>query len=187
MIVNIRDPQTLRQINPTSVSTYLRQKGWHEQQHVEGKVAFWTKNVEDNEEVKISLPLDPKLADFHFRISEILQALAIVEHRLPEEIFNDLVNLVTQRTKKHIHVHEKNIEFDTFLIRFVWARPSYKISIAIAAFSTILIMGLILLFQADDIHGELIIRLFGICVPLALLGILFGTKNSTVDLEEDEI
>jgi hypothetical protein len=189
MIVNIRDPQTLRQINPTSVSTYLQQKGWHEQKHVEGKVAFWTKNVEDNEEVKISLPLDPKLADFHFRISEILQALAIVEHRLPEEIFNDLVNLVTQRTKKHIHVHEKNIEFDTFLIRFVRERPSYK---AIAAFSTILIMVLILLFQADDIHGVSILALILLCLSFVFsrledLSISLGAKDPSIDLEKDEI
>jgi hypothetical protein len=103
MIVNIRDPQTLRQINPISVSIYLQQNGWHEQQHVEGKVAFWTKTIEDNEEAEISLPLDLKLADFHFRISEILQTLAIVEHRFPEDIFNDLFNLVVQKTEVSIY------------------------------------------------------------------------------------
>jgi hypothetical protein len=97
MIVNIRDPQTLHRIEPTSVSLYLQQNGWEEKQHLKGKVAFWNKTIEDNEEVEISLPLDPKFADFHFRISEILQVLAIVEHRLPDEIFSDLVKLNPQR------------------------------------------------------------------------------------------
>jgi hypothetical protein len=107
MIVNIRDPQTLRQINPISVSTYLQQNGWHEQQQVEGKVAYWTKAINDNEQVEISLPLDPNFADFHFRISEILQTLAIAEHRLPEVIFNDLTNVATQITEENIHIYEK--------------------------------------------------------------------------------
>jgi hypothetical protein len=113
MIVNIRDPQTLRQINPTSVSTYLQQKGW--QQQVEGKVSFWTKTIEDNEEeVEISLPLDPKLADFHFRISEILQTLSIVERRLPEEIFNDLLqlNMPTKVRSRRSHRHYQREHFN---------------------------------------------------------------------------
>jgi hypothetical protein len=130
MIVNIRDPQTLRQINPISVSTYLQQNGWHEQQHVEGKVASWTKAIKDNEQVEISLPLDPNFADFHFRISEILQTLAIVEHRLPEEIFNDLVNIITQKTEANIRPFPRNIELTAdilaMLIRFVLPGKSYK-------------------------------------------------------------
>jgi hypothetical protein len=146
MIVNIRDPQTLRQINPASVSIYLQQNGWHEQQQVEGRVAFWTKKIEDNEEVEISLPLDSKLADFHLRISEILQNLAIVEHRLPEEIFNDLVNLTVQKTEASICISPEEI------------RSTYRISIT-TAFSIIIIIGLIILtivFQIADIPRELI-------------------------------
>jgi hypothetical protein len=110
MIVNIRDPQTLRQINPISISTYLQQNGWHEQQHIEGGAGFWTKIIEDNEQVEISIPLNPNFADFHFRISEILQNLAITEHRLPEEIFDDLVNVAAQKEETSIHVSAKEIE-----------------------------------------------------------------------------
>ena len=104
MIVNIRDPQTLRQINPASLSVYLQQNNWHEKYHVESHAAFWTKRIEDNEEAEVVLPLNSEFADFHYRISEILQTLAIVEHRLPEEVFNDLVNLSTEKTETNTHM-----------------------------------------------------------------------------------
>ena len=104
MIVNIRDPQTLRQINPTNLSAYLQQNNWHEKHHVESHAAFWTKRIEDNEEAEVVLPLNSEFADFHYRISEILQTLAIVEHRLPEEVFNDLVNLSTETITKNLSV-----------------------------------------------------------------------------------
>jgi hypothetical protein len=192
MIINIRDPQTLRQINPISVSTYLQQNGWHEQQHVEDKVASWTKAIKDNEQVEISLPLDPNFADFHFRISEILQTLAIVEHRLPEEIFNDLVSIITKKTEANIRPFPRSIELTAdilvMLIRFVLSGKSYKMSM-IVIFTTIVIMNLIILrlaLQGADIPGGLIICLL-VFSMLAFLGISFPTTDSIIDLEEDEI
>jgi hypothetical protein len=192
MIINIRDPQTLRQINPISVSTYLQQNGWHEQQHVEDKVASWTKAIKDNEQVEISLPLDPNFADFHFRISEILQTLAIVEHRLPEEIFNDLVSIITKKTEANIRPFPRSIELTAdilvMLIRFVLSGKSYKMSM-IVIFTTIVIMNLIILMlalQGADIPGGLIICLL-VFSMLAFLGISFPTTDSIIDLEEDEI
>jgi hypothetical protein len=160
MIVNIRDPQTLRQIDVTIVSIYLQQNGWHEK-HVADKVAFWIKTIEDNEEAEISLPLDRKLADFHFRISEILQILAIVEHRLPEEIFNDLVNLNAQKTKENIHISAKKIKSTAKIIQIQdlnddLERPQrvreilivYTVYMMVIFIVSIISIALVLIFQA---------------------------------------
>jgi hypothetical protein len=91
MTIDIRDPHTLRQIDPARVSTHLLENGWQEQRRVGDRAAFWTKKIVGDEEVEILLPLDRELPDFHFRISEILQTLAIVEHLNPQEIFEKLV------------------------------------------------------------------------------------------------
>jgi hypothetical protein len=165
MIVNIRDPQTLRQINPTSVSTYLQQKGWHEQQHVEDKVVSWTKKIEDSEELEISVPLDPKFADFHFRISEVLQNLAIVENRLPEEIFDDLVSLTQQKAETSIHISAKEIESTAEIMKaqdLNYALTKFNETFTITIFAIIIPVGLIILMsilQFTDISKGLIVCL----------------------------
>ncbi len=92
MTIDIRDPKTLRQIVPARVSAHLLENGWQEQRRVGDRAAFWTKKIVGDEEVELLLPLDRELPDFHFRISEILQTLAIVEHLNPQEIFEKLVS-----------------------------------------------------------------------------------------------
>jgi hypothetical protein len=69
-------------------------------------------------------------------------------------------------------------------------RSSYKVSIAIAiaAFSVIVIVGLILVLQSADTSGELIIFcLLPIFSAIAALISSLGTPDSIIDLEEDEI
>ncbi len=92
MTIDIRNPQILRQVVPTNISAYLLGTGWQEQRYLGDRAAFWTKKIAEDEEVEILLPLDRELADFQFRISEILQTLALVEHCSPQEIFEKLVD-----------------------------------------------------------------------------------------------
>ena len=93
MILDIRNPQILRLVAPAKVSDHLLENGWQEQSHLGDRAALWTKTIAGDEEVEILLPLDRELPDFHFRISEILQTLAIVEHCSPQEVFDKLVDL----------------------------------------------------------------------------------------------
>jgi hypothetical protein len=89
----IRDTTVIHSINPSRVTTYLRSKGWHEQQPISDLASVWTLEA-DSGEFEILLPLKPDLRDFVIRMSEVLQTLASVENRTQLEILRDFRNLL---------------------------------------------------------------------------------------------
>src|SRR4030042_214735 len=92
MKATIRDLEALRSIKPLELAGYLRSQNWKED--VEGsvpqKASLWKFTINGGREFEILLPLDQELRDFHFRISEVLATLEIVENRSQLQILHDL-------------------------------------------------------------------------------------------------
>jgi hypothetical protein len=88
--VTIRDKETLSSIHPLDVAAYLRSHGWHEAAVEPGKVAWWTWTDPAGNPFEVLLPLDRRLADFAYRMSDILKALEVAEQRTQIEILRDI-------------------------------------------------------------------------------------------------
>jgi hypothetical protein len=86
-----RDPTALKNISPNQLAAYLQQKGWREETHIDQKASIWIiENGTEDEEVL--LPLNTDFRDYSFRVSEILQTLESIEQRPQADIYNNLLD-----------------------------------------------------------------------------------------------
>ncbi|MEA5620103.1 hypothetical protein VB711_19965 [Cronbergia sp. UHCC 0137] len=99
MKATIQDIDILKSINPLEVAGYLRNQGWQQQSQINDIASIWILEVGEGESVEILLPLNPEFRDFPARMSEVLQNLAIVEHRSQLEIINNLKNPLAEIIK----------------------------------------------------------------------------------------
>ncbi|MEG3861886.1 hypothetical protein [Microcoleus sp. herbarium12] len=90
MIVTVRDPEILKNIQPEIVRAYLETHSWQEVRQIEDKVSIWNRQSETAEELEIMLPLKPEFLDFPRRMAEVLQTLEIAENRSQLEILSNL-------------------------------------------------------------------------------------------------
>ncbi|WP_404784052.1 hypothetical protein [Altericista sp. CCNU0014] len=88
----IQDSETLRSLDPNQILVYLQEKGWEQDDYIEDKASMWTLKENGSEIAEILLPAHSRFRDFPLRISEILETLEEVEKRSQIEIFNNLVN-----------------------------------------------------------------------------------------------
>ena len=95
MIVTVRDPDVLKNIEPHQVARYLQAHGWHEQRQMDDKASIWKRLNEEGEEFEILLPLKPEFLDFPRRMYEVLQTLEISEQSSQLQILSDLFTTAT--------------------------------------------------------------------------------------------
>lgn len=101
MIITIRDPNILSNIEPAQVTKYLQQQGWQKISD-DQVVSIWNYVKDNQEKFEILLPLQPEISGFSLRIYELLQTLEIVEQRSQLNIINDLVTKLTNHTLQGI-------------------------------------------------------------------------------------
>ena len=90
MKVEVRDAAALNALKPLEVAAYLRAKGWRREADLNGKGSLWLQTFANGEELDITLPLTRDLADYALRMGELLQTLAVAEHRSELEVLRDV-------------------------------------------------------------------------------------------------
>jgi len=96
MIVTIRDPEVLSNLQPLQITKYLQSQGWHQDEPRPGdKASFWWFSNEDGDYFYIDVPLKTEYQDFPLRMSETLNTLEKVEKRSQLEILTDLFTTAT--------------------------------------------------------------------------------------------
>jgi hypothetical protein len=95
MKASIRDPETLRKIDPNQVAVYLEKKGWRQESYIDQKASIWTIADTSEDEAEVLLPLNTSFRDYPFRVSEILQTLEAIEQRPQADIYNNLIELLS--------------------------------------------------------------------------------------------
>ena len=93
MIVTVRDPSILSNLDPMQITAYLQSRGWLQENQINNKESVWVVSINDEEydEFSITLPLNPKTRSYALRMAEILEILERVEGRSQLDILNDLV------------------------------------------------------------------------------------------------
>lgn len=90
MIVTVRDPDVLSNLDPHQLENYLQAQGWHKESQIGKKESVWIKTTDSGEGFDITLPLNPEIRSFALRMSEIMETLEIAEGRSQLEILSDL-------------------------------------------------------------------------------------------------
>lgn len=62
MIVTVRDPNILSNLDPKAITTYLKARGWLLENDIPEKESVWVNSTNDQEynEYDITLPLNPQ-------------------------------------------------------------------------------------------------------------------------------
>ncbi|HAA30404.1 MAG TPA: hypothetical protein DCE56_25345 [Cyanobacteria bacterium UBA8553] len=96
MVVTVRDPEVLSNLQPLQVTKYLQSRGWHQDEPQPGdKASFWWLRHEDETYFYIDVPLKTAYRDFPLRMSETLSTLEKAEKRSQLEILYDLFTTAT--------------------------------------------------------------------------------------------
>lgn len=93
MIVTVRDPSILSNLDPMQITAYLQSRGWLQESRIDNKESVWVISINDEEyeEFSITLPLNPKTRSYALRMAEILETLEKAENRSQLDILSDLV------------------------------------------------------------------------------------------------
>ncbi|OKH52846.1 hypothetical protein NIES2101_13415 [Calothrix sp. HK-06] len=96
MIVTVRDPNILSNLDPKAITTYLKARGWLEESHIPEKESVWVNSTNDQEydEYDITLPLNRTTRSYALRMAEILETLEKVEERSQLDILSDLITTI---------------------------------------------------------------------------------------------
>jgi hypothetical protein len=96
MIVTVRDPNILSNLDPKAITTYLKARGWMRESHIREKESIWVNSTNDQEydEYDITLPLNRTTRSYALRMSEILDTLEKVEERSQLDILSDLITTI---------------------------------------------------------------------------------------------
>jgi hypothetical protein len=91
MIVTVRDPGILSNLDPAQLTAYLQAQGWYLESQVDNKESVWVKTTQTGVELGITLPLNPSIRAYALRMSEILEILEKAEGRSQLDILSNLV------------------------------------------------------------------------------------------------
>ncbi len=94
MIVSVRDPNILSNLDPQQLTTYLIARGWRQESLADNKESVWILTVNPGLEFDINLPLNPKIRSFALRMAEILETLEKAEGRSQLDILSNLVTSI---------------------------------------------------------------------------------------------
>jgi hypothetical protein len=76
-------------LDPVDIERYLSASGWSVQQRTDD-MAVWV-GGEDSEGFELLVPLNPAFGDYHARLLDTVETLALAEDRLPTEVVADLL------------------------------------------------------------------------------------------------
>jgi hypothetical protein len=127
MIVTVRDPNILSNIDPKQLKTYLQTHGWLIENSDNISESIWVMSTSEQEhkEYDITLPLNPKIRSYALRMAEILEILEQVEGRSQLDILSDLVTIIpnTEIPGMVIKLGEQKHGVNVTIMGFVLGKP----------------------------------------------------------------
>ncbi len=125
MIVTVRDPDILSNLDPQQITNYLEAQGWYQESEIDNKESVWVKTTNLGEEFDITSPLNPRIRAFALRMFEILETLEKAEGRSQLDILSDLVTSVpkTEVQGMVVRLSEGTNTDRVTMIGFVLGKP----------------------------------------------------------------
>src|SRR5579863_218856 len=103
MKTTIRDTTVLRFIGPMEAAAYLRSHDWQQTKRIGDLGTAWTTPAGNGEEYEILLPLDHSVADYVYRMAEVLHTLEVAESRSQLQILSDLTQITSDVIRIGVH------------------------------------------------------------------------------------
>ncbi len=126
MIVTVRDPDILSNLDPQQLTTYLQARGWQQESQIGNSETVWIISTARGAEFDITLPLNPKTRSFALPMASILETLEKVEVRSQLDILSDLITTIpnTEIQGMVIRLAERNHPVNNVtIIGFVVGKP----------------------------------------------------------------
>lgn len=124
MIVTVRDPNILSNLDPKRITAYLQTRGWLLDSQINNSESVWVILV-NGKEYDITLPLNPKIRSYALRMAEILNTLEKVEGISQLDILSDLVTFIpnTEIQGMVIRLAENQNIHNITIMGFVVCKP----------------------------------------------------------------
>jgi hypothetical protein len=127
MIVTVRDPNILSNLDSQKITTYLKARGWLIESQIDSKESVWiySETSEEYNEYDITLPLNPQTRSYALRMAEILEILEKVEARSQLDILSDLITKIPNTSIQGIvtKLAERNHPNNITIMGFVLGKP----------------------------------------------------------------
>lgn len=127
MIVTVRDPNILSNLDPENITNYLRAHGWLKESQIDSKESVWiySQSSESSDEYDITLPLIHQTRSYALRMVEILEILEKVESRSQLDILSDLITTIPNIFIQGIvtKLAERNHPNNITIMGFVVGKP----------------------------------------------------------------
>ncbi|QFS52296.1 hypothetical protein [Nostoc sphaeroides] len=128
MIVSVRDPNILSNLDPQQLINYLMARGWQPENlggNANNQESVWVLTASSGSEFDITLPLHRKTRSFALRMAEILETLEKAEGRSQLDILSDLVTLIpnVEIPGMVIRLAESNHTLNVIIMGFVIGKP----------------------------------------------------------------
>ncbi len=128
MIVSVRDPNILSNLDPQQLINYLIARGWQQENlgdNANNQESVWVLTVSSGSELDITLPLNRKTRSFALRMAEILETLEKAEGRSQLDILSDLVTCIpnVEIQGMVIRLAESSHTFNIIIMGFVVGKP----------------------------------------------------------------
>jgi len=127
MIVSVRDPNILSNLDPQQLTSYLVARGWRQESLADSKESVWILTVHPGNKFDINLPLNPKTRSFALRMAEILETLEKAEERSQLDILSDLVTSIPNIEIQGmvIGLAKSSHTFNVIIMGFVMGKPRH--------------------------------------------------------------
>jgi len=89
------DSNVLLSVGPMEVAAYLRSHSWRQERLLGDRGTVWTAPSDHGDRYEILLPLDHSVADYAYRMADVLQTLAAAEARSQLQILSDLTQITS--------------------------------------------------------------------------------------------
>jgi hypothetical protein len=128
MIVSVRDPNILSNLDPQQLINYLIAWGWQPENlgdNANNQESVWILTASSGSEFDITLPLHRQTRSFALRMAEILETLEKAEGRSQLDILSDLVTFIpnVEIPGMVIRLAESSNTFNVIIMGFVVGKP----------------------------------------------------------------
>lgn len=128
MIVSVRDPNILSNLDPQQLINYLIARGWQQENlgdNANNQESVWVLTTSSGSEFDITLPLNRKTRSFALRMAEILETLEKAEGRSQFDILSDLVTCIpnVEIQGMVIRLAEYSHTFNVIIMGFIVGKP----------------------------------------------------------------
>lgn len=128
MIVSVRDPNILSNLDPQQLINYLIAGGWQPENlgdNANNQESVWVLSGSSGSEFDIILPLNRQTRSFALRMAEILETLEKAEGRSQLDILSDLVTFIpnVEIPGMVIRLAESSHTSNVIIMGFVVGKP----------------------------------------------------------------